>query len=272
MSLAPEMLQTLLTAGEGPFIPSSRITWLAEYLHLTQVETMIALLEHDLWPLRFARNRGVLSAQAMVRLLSIKIFIAGCGGLGGAFVDMLVRMGATNIRICDPDTFTESNLNRQQFCTLRTLGNPKVLAVKNGLMEIAPYINVEALQMEATAENLPGLLNGMDVAVDCLDSVPLKKMLENAAQIAEVPYLHGAVLEQEGFIYMDMPAKRRLPELYPGEDSHPPANVLACTVSGAAAVMAALLVNAICGGSCNAGLFHLDFSVPELECFRVDSQ
>ena len=95
--------------------------------------------------------------------------------------------------LCDPDIFEESNLNRQRFCTEKTLGHPKVEACRDGLREMASYLEVQALPWELDEDNLPGLLKGTDAVADCLDSLDKKKMLERAARNAGVPYLHGAL-------------------------------------------------------------------------------
>lgn len=261
-SLAPQRPQ---------FLEAESIRSLAAMQNRSVKSIMAELLEYDIWPERFRRNYGVLTAKAQARLLGLRIFIAGCGGLGGEVASLLVRAGAGFLRVCDSDIFEESNLNRQRFCTEASLGLPKAGVLEAGLKAIASYLEVETHIMTLTPDNLPGLLQGMDVVIDCLDSVARKKMLEQAAN--GIPYLHGSVLGQDAFVWL-AGRQQHLQNLYPdipaGEKSLGVNPVISSTVSGAAALMAALLLNSLPELSVeeNEGpIYHLDYSVPELNSF-----
>ena len=91
-------------------------------------------------PERFYRNAGVLNSREMARLLESRVFIAGCSVLGGHVAVLLARLGIGALRLCDPDVFEESHLNRQCFCTEQTLSRPKVLACRDGLLGMASYM------------------------------------------------------------------------------------------------------------------------------------
>lgn len=253
---------------KGSRLSGAAIANLAQKYGLSLKDVMLGLLDRDIWPERFCRNAGILSAREMRLLLEMRVFMAGCGGLGGAVADMLARTGIGMFRLCDPDVFEETNLNRHLFCTEKTLGRPKASVVGAGLLGIASHLTVEALEIAATEDNLPALLRDMDVAIDCLDSVKAKKMLENAAQKAGIAYLHGAVLAREGLVWLDKPAGRRLERLYPQADNGAePIPVLAGTVCGTAALMCSMLVRNAADGEEHSPVLHLDLSVPEIEGF-----
>ena len=82
-----------------PCVGREAVATLAQALGLTVKETMIVLLDMDIWPERFRRNQGVFSAKQMARLLSRRVFIAGCGGLGGHVASLLARMGVGGFRL-----------------------------------------------------------------------------------------------------------------------------------------------------------------------------
>lgn len=244
---------------------------------VSEREALIGLLERNIWPERFRRNVGVFSAEAMTRLLRSRALIVGCGGLGGHVAALLARLGVGAVRLYDPDVFEESNLNRQRFCTESTLGLNKAEVTGRGLRDIASHMDVDARPLAATPDNLPDLLRDVDVAVDCLDSIPLKKSLEEAALTARVPFIHGSVLRAEGFAFLNVsdagPQTARLARLYPRD---PDAGELAAgrnegvspvAPAGVACLMAVLLVNALTRGDKTSALLHLDCSVPELERF-----
>ena len=111
----------------------------------------------------------------------------------------------------------------------------------------------------------------MDAAIDCLDSVPRKKMLEEAAHTARIPFLHGSVLRDEGFAFLST-SSFQLAAMYPlipaGTDSSAGQNTAGTAAAGTACLMASLLGKGLASESPkDSPLFHLDYSVPEMERF-----
>ena len=205
----------LRRAADGtPFVGGTAIRQLAAGAVLPEREVMVALLQDGIWPERFRRNYGVFSADAMVRLLQTRVFVLGCGGLGGHVASLLARLGVGGLRLCDSDIFEESNLNRQYFCTESTLGQPKAVATARGLRDMAGYLALDVRHVEADEKNLPDMLQDVDVALDCLDDLALKMLLEERSAAAGVPFVHGSVLRAEGFARAARSGRLHLRELY----------------------------------------------------------
>ncbi len=235
---------------------------------------MADLLQQDIWPERFSRCRGSLSAASLARLLSTRVLVAGCGGLGGYVAEFLARTGIGTLLLCDPDRFEESNLNRQRFCTEKTLGRFKAESCRDGILDIASYMDVTAHVVALDESTLPGLLAGTDVVMDCLDSLARKKMLEMAAMKAGVPCIHGSVARYEGLALSDRSHRLPFSQIYPDEErgnrEGASMHTHAVTVAGTACLMVSLLLRRLCHDKNDDGkLHHLDLSVPELEtlCF-----
>ena len=68
------------------------------------------------------RAEALLGAEAMARLRVARILVVGLGAVGGACVEALARSGVGNLWLLDGDVFEPSNLNRQPFAALSTLG------------------------------------------------------------------------------------------------------------------------------------------------------
>ena len=66
---------------------------------------------------RYVRNLGALTASECGVLREKRIFVAGCGGLGGYLIESLLRLGVGGITVCDGDEFEPSNLTAS--CTVR---------------------------------------------------------------------------------------------------------------------------------------------------------
>ncbi len=150
-------------------------------------------LESDLLPLRYVKNIGTLGLDGQAKLLRSKAVVVGAGGIGGQAAELLVRMGIGRLVLVDPDVFDETNLNRQNFACGDVLGMAKVEIVRDRLLEINHDVEVTGMLMAADRENLPGLLEGADVAIDALDNLDDRLLLQEACASAGVVMVHGAI-------------------------------------------------------------------------------
>ena len=262
---------------EGSFVRIVGVKAVARAARLSEREAMCALLDAGFWPERFRRSRSVLSAEGLKRLLRTRVLVAGCGGLGGHTAALLARSGVGAFVLCDPDIFEESNLNRQMFCSEAALGRSKAETAREGLLGMASHLEVEAHVVAVDEGNLPGLLADCSAVVDGLDSVPKKLMLEEAAAMAGLPFVHGSVNREEGFAFIEAAGGRRLASMWPDakerakqgdRDFIEAPDTVATSAAGVACLMASLLVRALAEGEVrDSALLHLDCSVPELERF-----
>lgn len=114
------------------------------------------------------RNAGFVTPDEQRRLRKGRVFVCGVGGMGGAALLSLVRAGVGHVTIADMDTFEMSNLNRQVFATLDTIGQSKVDATAAALRRINPELIVSthgSEWVERLDEILPShriVINGMD--------------------------------------------------------------------------------------------------------------
>lgn len=114
------------------------------------------------------RNAGFVTADEQKALHAGRVFVCGVGGMGGAALQSLARAGLGHVSIADMDVFETSNLNRQVFATLDTIGTEKTRATHDALRRINPGIGVTmygAEWVERLDEILPShtiVINGMD--------------------------------------------------------------------------------------------------------------
>lgn len=202
--------------GEGPFwsLDADGVAALAESRGWSLNQAMAACLAEDIWPERLRPNRGALTAAEQARLLGSRATVLGCGGLGGQVVLQLARLGVGQLVLCDGDTFAESNLNRQMLCNIERLGRNKALCAAEEVARISPAVAVEAHALMATPENLPGILAGAAVVLDCLDNMPARYQAEAAARVAGAPFVHGALAGLEGMVMVVRPDGPGLAALY----------------------------------------------------------
>ena len=165
--------------------------------------------------LRYLRNHDAISETEQAILARKRVLVVGCGGLGGYVIECLARIGVGYLRVVDGDVFDETNLNRQLLSSSMNLGRPKTLAAQQRVMAVNPLVEVEAFQTLLTDENAVPLLDGCDVAVDALDNIPSRLVLQQAARSAGIPLVHGAVAGWIGQVCVVQPGQDLLNSLYP---------------------------------------------------------
>lgn len=115
-----------------------------------------------------SRNFGFVNAAGQRRLRRAAVLVVGVGGMGGAAVQSLARMGVGHFALVDGDRFEVSNLNRQVFASLDTVGIDKVEATAAAVARINPEAQIERVgpawpaQIDQWLERYPLVINGMD--------------------------------------------------------------------------------------------------------------
>ena len=109
------------------------------------------------------------------KIQSVKIGIAGAGGLGSNCAFNLVRAGFRQFTIIDFDRIDPSNLNRQ-FYFYDQVGMPKVRALKQNLKRINPDINGEFIEIKIDADNICELFRACDIVVEAFDRAEFKSL------------------------------------------------------------------------------------------------
>ena len=166
-------------------------------------------------PERYLRNLLSISPDEQARLAECRVLVVGCGGLGGFVVEYLGRLGVGFLRVVDPDSFNEGNLNRQLLSSSMNLGRPKALAAVQRMQAVNSFVRVEGVQDYLNEDNAAELLSGCQVALDCLDSIPARRTLQEACAKAGTPLVHGAVGGWLGQVCVIQPGENLLDIIYP---------------------------------------------------------
>lgn len=150
-------------------------------------------LQNGILPLRYKRNQKTFTTQDQFTLFRSKVFIAGCGGLGGFVAEILTRIGVGELILCDGDVFEEHNLNRQNFSSTKTLGRFKAEVLKEKLEEINPALRINVKTDFLRLPEDENLLQNVDIVVDALDDPNMKCRLSASAQKYVKPFVHAAI-------------------------------------------------------------------------------
>ncbi|MDR2997444.1 MAG: ThiF family adenylyltransferase [Microbacterium sp.] len=135
---------------------------------------------------------------AQRRLRNARVLVIGAGGLGSAVVPSLAAAGIGTIGIIDDDDVELSNLHRQLSHGVADIGRPKVDSLADTVAAIDPECRVNRHPVRVTSANLPAILAGYDLLIDGSDNFPTRYLANDAAVLAGIPLVWGAILRFHG--------------------------------------------------------------------------
>lgn len=150
------------------------------------------------------RTELLLGKDNLEKLQSARVLIFGIGGVGSWCAEGLLRSGVRNITIVDSDRVCVTNCNRQLMATSRTIGEVKVDALRERLLEINPNANITAYQKIYQAETADEFhMEEYDFIIDAIDSLKDKAdlILRATALPKEITFISsmGAALRRDPF-------------------------------------------------------------------------
>ena len=139
---------------------------------------------------QFSRTQLLFGEEGMEKLYRARVAVFGIGGVGGYTVEALARSGVGTLDLIDDDRICLTNLNRQIFATRKTVGQYKVDAAEQRILEINPGAVVHTRKTFYTPETADQFdLAQYDYVVDAIDTVTGKLELIVRAQAAGVPVI-----------------------------------------------------------------------------------
>lgn len=143
-----------------------------------------------------SRNIGWVTQAEQAKLSSSRIAIAGLGGVGGAHLLTLARLGISKFTISDFDDFDIHNLNRQAGAFMASMGKPKLDTLARMARDINPQADLRLFPTGVKPDNVDEFLRDVDVYVDGLDffALPARRMVFAKCREKGIPVLTAAPL------------------------------------------------------------------------------
>ena len=127
---------------------------------------------------RFGGLSRLYGADGAARIRAAHVVVVGIGGVGSWAAEALARSGVGRLSLIDLDHIAESNINRQIHALSSTLGQSKVQAMRERILDINPDCDVRCIEEFVAPANWPGIAGlalGSDAAVlDACDQVAAK--------------------------------------------------------------------------------------------------
>jgi molybdopterin/thiamine biosynthesis adenylyltransferase len=141
------------------------------------------------------------------KLKEAHVLVAGVGGLGSPAAIYLACAGIGKLTLVDYDTVELSNLNRQILHEEADIGEKKVFSADQKLRRINSTVEIIPAVVEVTAESLKGLLEDIDIAIDCLDNMATRFILNEGCIRQGIPLIHGGIYGLMGEITTIIPGQ-----------------------------------------------------------------
>lgn len=162
------------------------LTPLIPLIPLTSIEnaTVAAPFEEAaLLQRRFGGLERLYGKNGATQIRAAHVAVVGIGGVGSWAAEALARSGVGCITLIDLDHLAESNINRQIHALEPTLGQAKVLAMRDRIAQINPTCRVLCIEDFVEPGNWPALLpEPVDAVIDACDQVQAKTAMAVWAQ------------------------------------------------------------------------------------------
>jgi len=137
---------------------------------------------------QFLRTELLFGQKNMGIFKNSRVAVFGIGGVGGYTAEALARSGIGELDLIDPDKISITNINRQIFATMKTVGKYKVDVARERLLDINPNMSVNIYKVFYMPDNSGDFdFCRYDYVVDAIDTVTGKLEIIQQAYNAGVP-------------------------------------------------------------------------------------
>ncbi len=123
---------------------------------------------------RLHRTALLFSPEQMDKLKNAHVMLLGLGGVGSYTAEALARGGVGKMTIVDNDDVAVSNLNRQLPALSSTVGRLKTDVVRKRLLDLAPDLELNAINAFYLPDSPVPIPKDCTVVVDAIDTTSAK--------------------------------------------------------------------------------------------------
>jgi molybdopterin-synthase adenylyltransferase len=134
------------------------------------------------------------------RLLASRATVVGCGAIGAAAANLLVRAGIGAVKIIDRDFVEPSNLQRQTLFDESDARNalPKAVSAERKLRSINSEVETKGVVADLSPRNAKELLSDCDLILDGTDNFETRFLLNDFAVKSRIPWIYSAAVASYG--------------------------------------------------------------------------
>lgn len=149
---------------------------------------------------RYSRQLALpgFGVKEQLSLITAKVLVVGCGGLGNPVLMYLTAAGIGTIGLADDDLVQLDNLQRQVLFTEKEIGKFKVETAIQRLQPLQPLTKFVAHHEKLHSQNAKSIITPYDIVVDCTDNFEVRYVLDDACSFLRKPLIYGALYKFEG--------------------------------------------------------------------------
>jgi adenylyltransferase/sulfurtransferase len=144
------------------------------------------------------------------RICAGRVLLCGCGALGSAIADSLVRAGVGFLRLVDRDFVELSNLQRQVLYDEQDIADqlPKAIAASRKLAKINHGVSLDPIVADIDHNNMLSLAAGVDLIIDGMDNFETRFLINDASLETRIPWIYGGCIGSHGQVMPIFPGER----------------------------------------------------------------
>lgn len=149
---------------------------------------------------RYSRHLTIpeIGLSGQRKLKATSVLIIGAGGLGSPVSLYLAAAGIGHLGLVDDDVVEAANLQRQILYDQSQLGHNKAEVARQKLLDLNPFIQVDAISERFSALNAESIAAGYDILADCTDHFSTRYLINDLCVLTRRPDVYGAVFRFEG--------------------------------------------------------------------------
>lgn len=147
--------------------------------------------------------------EGQERLVNASAVLVGCGAIGAAAANLLVRAGIGRLRVLDRDFVEPSNLQRQTLFDESDAREalPKAVAAEKKLRAINSDVRVEGIVADLNPRNAAELLAGFPLILDGTDNFETRFLVNDFAVKTATPWIYAAAVASYGITMTILPGQ-----------------------------------------------------------------
>ncbi|MEM7706125.1 MAG: HesA/MoeB/ThiF family protein [Pseudomonadota bacterium] len=143
--------------------------------------------------------------RSQERLSQARVLLVGLGGVGSPAVQYLAAAGIGELRICDFDRVSESNLSRQLLYRQQDVDRPKTEAASEALKALNPTIKITTTRQRIDTDKAADIGGDCTLWLDTSDSWATRMAINEAALRCRTPWVMAAAVRREGQLALFRP-------------------------------------------------------------------
>ncbi|MBW6423619.1 molybdopterin-synthase adenylyltransferase MoeB [Rhizobium sp. XQZ8] len=134
------------------------------------------------------------------KMKNARVLVIGAGGLGAPVLEYLAAAGVGTIGIADDDQVSLSNLQRQVIHDTGTIGEMKTKSAREAIARLNPHVRVVDFEERFSLDWASRHLSRFDLLIDGSDNFDTRYAAADAAEVAKIPLVTGAVGRFDGSV------------------------------------------------------------------------